>query len=101
MKAHKPKRSEKTRKIKSIMQTRRAEKAAEMLDTGWNAIEKGNAKKGLSCFHHATTVYGAPFNAIKIELTAAKRRGFLPTGFKIPENAEELAKLIANKNQKK
>ncbi len=86
--------------IKRIMKTRNAEKAAENLFSGWSAMEKGNIKSGLSLYLHATTLYGAKFNAVIIELDAAKRKGFLPPNFPIPRNAKELEKLLKQLQEK-
>lgn len=82
--------------MKKIMQTRRAEKAAENLFRGWSALEKGNAKTGLSFYLQAVKFYGAKFNAVQLELNAAKQKGFLPSDFPIPKNAEQLKEILKN-----
>jgi len=80
--------------MKKIMQARRAEKAAENLFRGWSALEKGNAKTGLGFYLQAARFYGAKFKAVAAELNAAKKRGLLPTDFRVPANAQGLERML-------
>lgn len=93
MKPRKPE-PKKRSEIRQIMKMRSSEKAAENLFRGWNALEKGDLKKGLSHYLRAITLYGVKFNAVANELSQAKQRGFLPPGFPMPRNSKELEVLL-------
>ncbi len=92
-KQRKPATEKKNRKTE-LMKKRRQDKVAENLYKGWNALERHNVKTGLSLYLHAVTIYEGNFKAVEVELTAAKRKGFLPTNFKIPANKRELGKTL-------
>ncbi len=77
-----------------IMKIRRSEKSAELLEEAWKAFQGKQTAKGLRLLYSATSVYKARFNAILLELNAAKSKGMLPRNFQMPKNASELKKLI-------
>ena len=81
-------------RIKKTMEIRRSEKVAENLEKGWNALKRGNTKAGLSLYLQAVTVYRGNFNAVRIELITAKRKGFLPDRFAIPKNEGRLKNIL-------
>lgn len=84
----------KDRKMKMIMKMRNSEKSAEFFEKAWRAFETKQTASGIRLLFHATTIYGAKFNAILIELNAAKHKGFLPKDFQMPKNQAELKKLF-------
>lgn len=96
MRQFKPKKTvlEKKNRLKEVAEKRRSEKVSENLFKGWDALERGNIKAGLSLYLHAVTIYGGNFNAVKIELNAAKRKGLLPAGFTMPTNKKQLASIL-------
>lgn len=78
MRQFKPKKTvlEKKNRLKEVAEKRRSEKVSENPFKGWDALERGNIKAGLSLYLHAVTIYRGNFNAVKIELNAAKQRAF-------------------------
>ena len=78
--------------MRRIARMRTSEKAAEFLQKSGEALLRGQVANAISLLYHATTIYKAKFNAVRLELNAAKRRGLLPQNFTAPKNRRELKK---------
>jgi len=81
-------------RLNALMQKRRQEKGGELLFSAWESLSAKNLKRSLSQYNAAVTQFGASFEAVKRDLLLAKRRGFLPQNFQVPENVQQLKALF-------